>query len=97
MTVIEVINKLNTLPEETFICAKRPWARDAEAVLVPFPEDLRIPEEVKSQGYEYFLEVSTANEILEGFLSRKPSLEQITDFVIHYAENDAYPEWAMNV
>ena len=97
MKVIDVISTLSELPEDTFICVKRPWGREAEVFLVPFPDDLRIPEDVKSQGYEYFLEVSTAREILEGFLERQPTLEQITDFVIYYAENDAYPEWANNI
>lgn len=57
------------------ICVQRPWEREAEVSLVPFPDDLRIPEDVKSRGYEYFLEVSTAREILEGFLERQPTLE----------------------
>lgn len=91
MKLIEIVSKLNDLPKETFICVRRPWNYDAESMLVPFPDDLCIPKEVKAQGYEYFLEVSTAREILEGFLSSKPSLEQITDFVIFYAENDAFP------
>jgi len=91
MKLIDVVSKLNELPEETFICVRRPWSHDAESVLVPFPDDLCIPKEVKDQGYEYFLGVSTALEILEGFLDSKPSLEQITDFVIYYAENDAFP------
>ncbi len=97
MTITEVVAILNDLPEETYICAQRPWSGDAAAVLVPFPEDLRIPEEVKADGYEYFLEVSTANEILEGFMQRGPSLEQITDFVLFYAENDAFPDWSFDV
>ena len=97
MTITEVVARLNDLPGETFICAKRPWSRDAAAVLLPFPEDLRIPEEVKADGYEYFLEVSTANEILEGFIQRGPSLEQITDFVLFYAENDAFPDWSFDL
>lgn len=94
MRLIDVISRLAELPEETFICVRRPWSREAEAVLVPFPDDLRIPEEVKAEGFEYFLEVFTATEILEGFIDLKPSLEQIADFVIYYAENDAFPEWA---
>ena len=97
MKFLEVIAKLNDLPDETFICARRPWTHDSETKLIPFPEDLRIPEEVKSEGYEYFLEVSTAKEILEGFLERKPSLEQIADFIIYYAENDAFLEWSHSV
>lgn len=97
MKLLDAIAKLDELPDETFICARRPWSHDSEIKLIPFPEDLRIPEDVKAQGYEYFLEVSTAKEILEGFLERKPSLDQIVDFVIYYAEYDAYPEWSLSV
>jgi len=94
MKLIEIIEKIHETSEDTYICVRRPWTRDAESTLVPFPDDLRIPHAVLAEGFEYFLEVSTAREILEGFLERRPSLEQITDFIIYYAENDAFPEWA---
>lgn len=97
MNLHDVISKLKELPEETFICARRPWTPESEASLVPFTEDLRIPESVKAEGFEYFLEVSTALEALEGFLDRAPTSEQVTDFVIYYAENDAYPEWSLSI
>ncbi len=94
MKLIEIIEKIHETPEDTFICVRRPWNRNAESKLVPFPDDLRIPQAVLAEGFEYFLEVSTAREILEVFLERRPSLEQIADFIIYYAENDAFPEWA---
>jgi len=49
---------------------------------------------VQKSGFEYFLEVSTANEILEPFLVANPTPLQIFDFVLYYAENDAFPDWA---
>jgi hypothetical protein len=94
MKLAEVIDQLTTLPSETFICARRPWVRASDAVLVSFPSDLRIPAEVKANGFEYFLEVSTANEILEPFLKVGPTPSQVFDFVLYYAENDAFPDWA---
>jgi hypothetical protein len=97
MTLFEIIGKLDELPEETYICARRPWRPDADALLVPFPEDLRIPQEMKAQGYEYFLEVSTACEILEGFIQSKPTPIQVADFIIYYAGNDAFPEGQQNL
>lgn len=93
MILEEVISQLNQLSDETFMCVRRPWSFESDVALVPFPHDLRIPESVKSEGYEYFLEVSTAKEILEGFIERKPTLRQTTDFIIHYAEHDAFPQW----
>jgi len=92
MNLHQVISQLAELPEDTFICAKRPWTPDSEVRLVPYPDDLRIPDEVRAEGFEYFLEVTTALEILEGFLDHAPSPEQVTSFVIYYAENDAFPE-----
>ncbi len=94
MKLIDVMSQLDVLPDETYICVRRPWDHEAESLLVPYPEDLRIPADVLAQGFEYFLEVSTAREVLEGFLERKPTLEQVTDFVTYYAEYDAFPEWA---
>ena len=96
MRLIDAISQLKELPEETFICVRRPWGHDADTLLVPFTEDLRIPSEVLAQGFEYYLEVSTAHEVLESFLDRKPSLDQIVDFLTFYAENDAFPDWASN-
>ena len=92
MKLHEAISRLSALPEATFICARRPWGPASEARLVPFPDDLRIPDEIKAAGFEYFLEVSTALDVLEGFLTHKPTPEQVTSFVIYYAENDAFPE-----
>lgn len=94
MRLSEVINQLSTLPTETYICVCRPWNHDSEAVLVPFPPDLRIPAQVQESGFEYFLEVSTAIEILEPFLAVSPTPLQVFDFVLYYAENDAFPDWA---
>jgi hypothetical protein len=89
--LIEVIAQLGSLPEEHFICVRRPWRHHAETVLVPYHEDLRIPAAITEAGFEYYLEVSTAREVLEGFLERSPSLEQIVDYLTFYAENDAFP------
>jgi len=92
MNLHEAIAHLSAVPEATFICAQRPWSPASEVRLIPFPEDLRIPDAVKAEGFEYFLEVSTALEILEGFLAQKPTPAQVTRLVIYYAENDAFPE-----
>jgi hypothetical protein len=92
MTLEEVISQLHQIAEKTFICARRPWNHTSDVALVPFSDDLRVPDAIKAEGYEYFLEVSTAKEILEGFIQRNPTLRQTTDFVIYYAENDAFPQ-----
>jgi hypothetical protein len=94
LRLIDVVAQLPELGDALFICVRRPWGHDAETVLVPYPEDLGIPAAVKDAGFNYFLEVATAREILSEFQARSPSLEQSTDFVIYYAENDAFPAWA---
>jgi hypothetical protein len=94
MLLTDAILQLDALPEDAFICVRRPWNSEAVVLIVPYSSDLRIPAEVTAQGFEYFLEVSTVREILEEFLKHKPSLHQITDFILFYAENDAYPVWA---
>jgi hypothetical protein len=45
------------------------------------------------RGFEYFLEVYLANELLESFGSKCRSVAERRDLIIHYAENDAYPDW----
>lgn len=94
MKLSELLADLDSLPDETFICACRPWTHDCEIELVPYPDDLRIPDSVKARGFEYFLEVDTIQEILEGFLPYAPSQDQIVDYVLYYAEHDAFPDWA---
>ena len=94
MRLIEAIAARDTIAKETFLCVRKPWGHDAEAILVPFTNDLSIPQHIKAQGYEYFLGFTTMNEILEGFDSANRSLEWVTDFLTYYAQYDAYPDWA---
>lgn len=94
MQLIEALRNRDQLPEDTFICVRRPWKRESEILLVPCPDDLRVPSEVLAAGFEYFLEVDVVREILEGFLPCNPTHEQVADFVLYYAEFDAFPDWA---
>lgn len=95
MKLLEVIEQLNTLPSETYICVRRPWTADSDVLLVPYSDAPGgISKEVKEQGYAYFLEVDTALEILEGYLETSPTTDKIVEFVIYYAENDAFPDWS---
>ncbi len=91
MKLADIVAGLETSDDSLCIVAKRPWTEHSEAKLVCFAEDFRIPEEARSAGYEYFLEVSTArDEVLSGPVA--PSTEQRLAAVIYYAENDAFPE-----
>lgn len=92
MKLSDIVVGLETTDDSLCIVAKRPWTENSEAKLVHFIEDFRIPKEALSEGYEYFLEVSTRrDEVLTGPVALAD--EQKIAAVIYYAENDAFPEW----
>ena len=72
--------------------AIRPWGKLAEAKIVDLGEDIVIPSEIKRSEFEYFLEVSIIKEMRSTF--HKKSDDTFVDMVMHYAEFDAYPEYA---
>lgn len=75
------------------IVAKRPWTANSEARLVLLTDEYRVPSDVLSEGFEYFLEVDIAvNEVLGDRANRLSPAQRIAA-VVFYAENDAYPEW----
>jgi hypothetical protein len=94
MNLQQIIADRDALPENHFICARKPWQKDSESILIPYPEDLGIPAEIKAKGFMYFLEVDIVREILEPFLAVNPTPDQIFAFVLYYAEYDAYPDWS---
>ena len=66
MNLAEIVANLESSDDSLCIVAKRPWTGNSEAKLVGFTDDFRIPVEVLSAGYAYFLEVSTArDEVLQ--------------------------------
>ena len=92
MKLADIVTSLETADDSLCIVAKRPWSGDSEAKLVSFTEDFRVPEEVRSAGYEYFLEVATArDEVLSGPVPLSDG--QKVEVIIYYAENDAFPDW----
>lgn len=92
MKLIDLCAHLGNLQEDGVICVREPWSMESEAIVATFTNDYRIPDTVLSEGYKYFLEVAVVHEILEHYLKTNPSLMQITNFIIFYAENDAFPE-----
>ena len=93
MILSEIVASLHSFDEDRCIIAKRPWSGDAEAQVVQLTEGFRIPEGQKTDGFEYFLEISVArDEVLEG-IEHRLSAEQRLSAIIYYAENDACPKW----
>jgi hypothetical protein len=52
-----------------------------------------VPVDVRTEGFEYFLEVHIAREVLEVLVERDVALDRRVSLLIHYAEHDAYPDW----
>ena len=97
MKLEEAVALLPTLDDEITIYARRPWGRDAESALVRETgvryEDNDAIREAEAAGFEYFLEVHVAMEVLEVFGERPPTADERFRLILHYAEYDAYPEW----
>jgi len=95
MTLFEAIRDLDSLDEESTIYAAEPWTADSQAIVMPQPDDGRLPDEARKLGFEYFLEVWIAREVLQDWvewvesLNAKPTLQMKCARVIEYAVNDA--------
>lgn len=84
------------MSDETTICARKPWSADAECVIVRLTNELTVPDEVKQDGFEYFLEVDVAREVLEVFGEKPGTLDEKVRLLICYATFDAYPDLLIN-
>ena len=101
MTLHEAIAMLDKLPETTTLFVQRLSGEFQPQSLVTLVEmsdaDLDRPvSEVaakRAPGMEYFLEIDEARHFVKGWLENyrngSPTLEQIVERVIYYAENDA--------
>ena len=92
MTLLEVVKNLSTCDDELTIYAGRPWDCDSQVVVAREPDQGGWPPEAKSCGALYFLEVSVAMEVLQGWLAtegRPISFREQCERLIQYATNDA--------
>lgn len=74
------------------ICVRAPWSADAKAQVFAVDNDGQLPPDALTEEMSYFLEAPLAKEVLE-VRDRPMSTEDACRLLIHYAENDAYPEW----
>lgn len=93
MTLGDAIFLVGEMPKGSTICAKKPFHRSSEAVIVQLTSDYRVPETIKESGYEYFLEQDIVQELLEMIEPKAASSETKVEFVIYYADFDAYPSF----
>jgi hypothetical protein len=91
MKLGQLLDQIETLSDYDIVYAKRPWGPNSDAILLRLDEDLT--KSMSDQGFEYFLEVSIAQELLESFGSKLRSAADRHNLIIHYAENDAHPDW----
>jgi hypothetical protein len=93
MMLQEALDQVGRLDDGKVIFARRPWTLDTEAEIATLDENLGVREVIRNRGLEYFLEVSVAEEVLEVFKDREPTVEERRALLLFYAEHDAYPGW----
>lgn len=94
MLLVNAVANLEALDEDSVLCARKPWTAQSETEVVTLEVDtLKIPATVKAAGLEYFLEVHVAKEVLQVLRGRDVPVADRIRLLIHYAENDAYPDW----
>lgn len=64
MTLLKVIQELDTLDKENTIYAAKPWTENSIAIVLPEPETGEIPQKADELGLKYFSEVFIAHEFL---------------------------------
>jgi hypothetical protein len=88
---MELTQKLYFQDSEKTIYAKKPWLPESEVEIRVEPQDCLVPDDLEKKGYQYFLEVFIAQEIITNLSLVYPpyTLEKRCEKLINYAENDA--------
>lgn len=91
MTLLEVIERIESFNEDDTIGASRPWTVYSEAIVGPRPEDDTFSSFQRMYGKDYFLEVFVAKEFLQDLKGDEAyqTLEGKCERLIQYAVNDA--------
>ncbi len=103
MKLQEVIEAIESFPESATIFAERikgEFQPESEAILFELTDEetskpIKEVAAIRTPGKEYLLEVFIAKEAIEGWQNYREGNEvpssELTDVVIFYAENDAWP------
>jgi hypothetical protein len=94
MTLAEALDRIQSLGDEDIVFAVRPWTLGTEAAIGLLDDEYGVPQAYKDRKLEYFLEASLAKELLADFHDRGFTKDQRRDFLVYYAEHDAFPSWA---
>lgn len=92
LTLLGVVSELGRFNDELTIYARKPWTRDSAAILEMEPEEGGLPARAVDGGFDYFIEVFIAAEILGDWsrsLPTPPSEQEMCDVLIRYAIYDA--------
>ena len=92
MTLLEVIEGLDCLPEEATIYARQPWSCESIAIVDNEEEEGGAPESARPMHLKYFIEVAIAREFLEDWensVDHSTTSVQRCERIIRYAEDDA--------
>jgi hypothetical protein len=92
MTLAEALDAIQN-QEDGVVMAKKPWRMDSEAVIAQLDAEYRSPKDLRDQGFVYFLDAGTVEEVLGVFKSRPSTAQQRRDLLFYYGENDAFPDW----
>lgn len=93
MNLGALLDQVREMDDSMCIFAKKPWAPNSEAEVVPLGKDYQTPPNIAAQGLDYFLEIHIAKEVLDVFGEHSPTKDEQRNLLIYYAENDAYPVW----
>jgi|RhiMethySRZTD1v2_1073278.scaffolds.fasta_scaffold426396_3 hypothetical protein len=92
MILKDAILNLESLDQDGTIFATEPWTENSLVVIEREPETGLTATQAVKRGLKYFLEVSIAQEFLQGWkesLGAEPSLKQQCARLIQYAKTDA--------
>lgn len=103
MKLHKVIESIESFPEDATIFAERingEFLSESEVELYELTDEemtkpIKEVAAIRAPGKDYFLEVFVAKEAMDGWQEYRQSEvitpKEMTDVVIYYAENDAWP------
>jgi len=92
MTLLDAVERLDSLDDDSTIYAAEPWTETSHAITVTEPDGRFPAAQATRAGLRYFLEVSIARDFLDGWttnVAQAPSLQAKCARLIKYATNDA--------
>lgn len=90
MTLLEAVQRLNSLDIDSTIYAAEPWTPNSEVVLLRETDAGGLTSQDLPEGITYFLEVFIAREVLEDWVPQNvPTLLDKCARLIQYATYDA--------